>query len=162
MYNIIENYYNTCNTSNNSNISVIKTSNIILTSNIIITSNIYSHIPRRNNQIDINNPYYIRTNSDIIGLNNQYTNNGINTLSSTSWFIGGWFWFWFIFIIIWALLGFFAYIMAIVCIGNRGTNGEKMLGLLLAIFLGPFYWLYYGFSSTYCTTVRYAGGSKKK
>jgi len=107
------------------------------------------------------------TNNNNNNINNKNTNNNkieirdpYGTVVTTSW-ISGWYWFWLIFFIFWVILGFFGYLMALVCVGNRGTNGEKILGLLIAIFLGPFYWLYYVFSSTYCTAVQYAGKMKK-
>ncbi len=58
--------------------------------------------------------------------------------------------FFFIFIIIWALLGIAAFIASLVCFGFSGSMVEKILGLLLALFLGPFYWLYFYFNKSYC------------
>jgi len=61
---------------------------------------------------------------------------------------------WSIFILIlallWILAGIVAFIMSIVCFGYSGTEVEKIVGLLLAFFLGPFYWIYYYVSSKYC------------
>lgn len=48
-----------------------------------------------------------------------------------------------IFIIVWALAGITAFIMSLVCLSKPGTVGSKIIGFILAIFFGPFYWLYY-------------------
>ena len=55
-----------------------------------------------------------------------------------------------IFIIIWIIIGFIAFITSLVCFGRSGTIAEKIIGLLLAIFFGPFYFLFYGFNEGYC------------
>lgn len=55
-----------------------------------------------------------------------------------------------IFLLFWGLFGFIAFIMSIVCFGRSGSIEEKIIGLLLAIFLGPFYFLFYGFNKGYC------------
>lgn len=51
---------------------------------------------------------------------------------------------------IWFLFGAAGFIMSFICFGYTGTIGEKLLGLILAIGLGPFYWLYYYSSPSYC------------
>jgi low affinity Fe/Cu permease len=55
-----------------------------------------------------------------------------------------------ILILIWALLGLVAFIMSIVCFTRSGSAFEKVMGLILAIFLGPLYFLFFAFSNTYC------------
>lgn len=52
--------------------------------------------------------------------------------------------------LIWVLAGFIAFIMSIICFGKSGSTTDKIIGLLLAIFFGPFYFLFYGFNSNYC------------
>jgi hypothetical protein len=52
--------------------------------------------------------------------------------------------------IIWILLGLGSLVMSAVCFGYSGTTAEHILGLIFAFLLGPFYWLYYSFSSSYC------------
>jgi hypothetical protein len=59
--------------------------------------------------------------------------------------------FYVIIFIIWAFAGFIGFIMSIVCLSYQATDGEKIAGLLLGMFTGPFFWLYYIFSKTYCT-----------
>jgi hypothetical protein len=56
----------------------------------------------------------------------------------------------YIFILLWALLGLIAFIMSLVCFGRSGTLVEKILGLLLAVFFGPLYFIFYVFNTKYC------------
>jgi len=58
--------------------------------------------------------------------------------------------FFIIFILIWALIGLIAFIMSLVCFGRSGTLLEKTIGLLLAIFFGPLYFIFYMFNASYC------------
>ena len=55
-----------------------------------------------------------------------------------------------LFVLVWVIAGFIAHLYAIVCIGEKGAFKDKMIGLLLAIFLGPFYWIYYYTNKSYC------------
>lgn len=55
-----------------------------------------------------------------------------------------------IFSIIWALLGIVAFIYSLVCFGKSGETSEKIVGLLLAIFFGPLYFIYLLFNKNYC------------
>ena len=57
--------------------------------------------------------------------------------------------FW-IFFLIWALLGFIAFIYSIYCFGRTGDTLEKIVGLLLAIFFGPLYFVFFYFNKGYC------------
>jgi len=45
--------------------------------------------------------------------------------------------------LIWAFLGLAAFIMSIVCFGRDGTMSENIIGLILSIFTGPLYFIYY-------------------
>jgi hypothetical protein len=57
----------------------------------------------------------------------------------------------FIFLIfLWVLAGLSAAVMSLVCFGYKGSTGDKTIGLLLAIVMGPFYWFFYAFNSAYC------------
>lgn len=58
---------------------------------------------------------------------------------------------WFIFMVIWIISAIIGFYMSILCFSYNGTPGSKVAGFLLAIFAGPFFWLYYIFRSTYCT-----------
>jgi hypothetical protein len=47
--------------------------------------------------------------------------------------------------------GLAAFIASIIYLGYNGSGGAKAAGFLLALFFGPFYWLYYIYSTNYCT-----------
>jgi hypothetical protein len=53
----------------------------------------------------------------------------------------------------WMIAGVVAFFMSLVCFGYSGSTSEKFIGLLIAIFLGPFYWIYYGFNGSYCSKI---------
>lgn len=55
-----------------------------------------------------------------------------------------------IFIFLWIVVGIAAFIMSIVCFGRSGSTAEHIVGLLLSIFFGPFYWIYFLAVSSYC------------
>jgi hypothetical protein len=55
-----------------------------------------------------------------------------------------------ILILIWALVGLVAFITSIVCFTRSGTAFEKVIGLLLALFFGPLYFLFFAFNKSYC------------
>jgi hypothetical protein len=54
------------------------------------------------------------------------------------------------FLFIWVFIGLVAFIMSLVCFARSGTTFDKIMGLLLAIFFGPFYFLFYVFNGGYC------------
>ena len=54
------------------------------------------------------------------------------------------------FIFVWVFIGLFAFILSLVCFARSGSAFEKIMGLLLAIFFGPFYFLFYVFNKEYC------------
>lgn len=51
---------------------------------------------------------------------------------------------------IWILAGIVAVIMSIVCFGFSGTTAEKIVGVFIAFFLGPLYFIFYGVNKGYC------------
>jgi drug/metabolite transporter (DMT)-like permease len=59
-------------------------------------------------------------------------------------------WFLFLFVCAWLLAGALAFLWSIVCFGKSGTMPQHVVGLLLAILFGPFYWLYYFSVKKYC------------
>jgi hypothetical protein len=72
-------------------------------------------------------------------------------------------------LIVWVVGGIAALIMSIVCFGFSGSLGEKAIGLGLAFFLGPLYFIFYGVNKNYCrnlganvmgTANRMMGGAK--
>jgi hypothetical protein len=55
-----------------------------------------------------------------------------------------------LFIMLWIIAGTSAFTMSVVCFKFGGSGAQKISGFLLALLLGPFYWLFYFLSSTYC------------
>jgi hypothetical protein len=55
-----------------------------------------------------------------------------------------------IFIWVWIIIGISAFITSLFCFSRNGRLIDKIIGLVLAIFFGPFYFLFYAFNSDYC------------
>lgn len=55
--------------------------------------------------------------------------------------------------LIWMIAGIAAFIMSIVCFSRSGTPSQHIIGLLIALILGPFYWIYYVLARGYCKTL---------
>jgi len=55
-----------------------------------------------------------------------------------------------IFFIIWIISSIIAFIYSLVCFGKSGSVLDKIIGLLLAIFFGPFYFIYLYNYGVYC------------
>jgi len=51
---------------------------------------------------------------------------------------------------LWVLAGIAAVIMSLVCFGLSGSTAEKFIGLAVAFFLGPLYFIFYGVNKGYC------------
>ena len=56
----------------------------------------------------------------------------------------------FIFMLIWGFFGLVAFIYSFICFSRSGTVLEKIFGVVLAFFLGPFYFLYLRLNTGYC------------
>ena len=56
--------------------------------------------------------------------------------------------------LIWMVSGIVAFVMSIICFFYDSSLNEKVIGLILAILLGPFYWLYYIYNSNYCNRIK--------
>ena len=63
---------------------------------------------------------------------------------------------------IWSLIGIIAFILSLVCFGYSGTFGQKILGLVFSLVFGPFYFLYYYFSGSYCKSNSVGGKRRRK
>ena len=50
----------------------------------------------------------------------------------------------------WFSLGLIAFIYSLVCFGKNDKLDLNIVGLLLAVLFGPFYWFYYAFNKQYC------------
>jgi hypothetical protein len=53
-------------------------------------------------------------------------------------------------VVIWIISGVAAFIASFVCLFYSSSVGDKMAGLVMALFAGPFYWLFYIYNSNYC------------
>lgn len=51
---------------------------------------------------------------------------------------------------VWVVLGIAAFIVSLMCFGRSGSDTHKILGILLAILFGPFYWVYFISNKKYC------------
>ncbi len=56
----------------------------------------------------------------------------------------------FMFVALWVLAGLAAFVWSLVCFGKSGTTTQKVIGLLISLVLGPFYWIYFYVSKDYC------------
>jgi magnesium-transporting ATPase (P-type) len=55
-----------------------------------------------------------------------------------------------IFLFAWVFLGLIAFVWSLYCFRKSGSTEQKLLGFLLAIFLGPLFFIYFRFSKNYC------------
>jgi hypothetical protein len=51
---------------------------------------------------------------------------------------------------VWLVFGLIGFVMSLVCFGYSGSVGEKIMGVLIALVLGPWYFLYYFSDAGYC------------
>jgi hypothetical protein len=58
--------------------------------------------------------------------------------------------FWAVLVLGWVLFGIAGFLMSLWCIGFTGNFGEKFIGVIIAMILGPWYWLYFYSVPTYC------------
>jgi len=55
-----------------------------------------------------------------------------------------------IFSLLWFMTGLLGWLMSIYCFNYSKSKIENVVGVLIATFLGPFYWLYYIYMQNYC------------
>lgn len=55
-----------------------------------------------------------------------------------------------LFTIAWIVLGISAFIMSLVCFGRSGSLPHQVIGFILAVLVGPFYWIYFMVVQSYC------------
>lgn len=60
-----------------------------------------------------------------------------------------------IIIILWCVIGLLAFISSIICMFYNSSVGDKIAGLIIALFLGPFYFLFYIYNINYCNRTTY-------
>ena len=53
-------------------------------------------------------------------------------------------------IVIFVIVAIYCLIKSLMCFGKSGSTAEKIIGLLIAFFTGPFYLLYLNFNEGYC------------
>jgi hypothetical protein len=51
---------------------------------------------------------------------------------------------------VWILAGISAFVYSLYCFTKSGTTAEKILGLILAMISGPFYFIYVAMYKAYC------------
>ncbi len=53
--------------------------------------------------------------------------------------------------VVWSLLGVVAFFTSLICFAYKSSSlDQKVLGLLVSLILGPFYWLYFYYAKDYC------------
>jgi uncharacterized membrane protein len=78
-------------------------------------------------------------------------NEGGIMLFISSMFFGSFYGLWLgLLILIWIISGFIAFIASVICLFYNSSIGDKMAGLVMALFAGPFYWLFYIYNMNYC------------
>ena len=55
-----------------------------------------------------------------------------------------------IFFIIWIITGIISLLYSLLCFGYDSTLTEKIIGFLIALITGPFYFIYYSYNKNYC------------
>lgn len=53
-------------------------------------------------------------------------------------------------LLVWVFAGLGAFIASIMCLFYNSSDGDKIIGLILSLFTGPFYWLFYIYKTNYC------------
>jgi hypothetical protein len=51
---------------------------------------------------------------------------------------------------VWVMIGLVAFLWSIYCFGKTGTIFQKIIGIIMAMFMGPLFFFYYRYSPTYC------------
>jgi hypothetical protein len=55
-----------------------------------------------------------------------------------------------LFTFVWVMVGLIAFLWSIYCFGKSGTIFQKIVGIAMAMFIGPLFFFYYRYSPTYC------------
>ncbi len=58
--------------------------------------------------------------------------------------------FFLLFLGIFVIVSIYCLVKSFMCFGKSGTTAEKIMGVLIAFFTGPFYLLYLNFNTGYC------------
>jgi hypothetical protein len=57
---------------------------------------------------------------------------------------------WLVLAFIWVVAGIAAFIVSLMCFGKRGPLSHQVIGVILAVLFGPFYWIYFIVDKKYC------------
>jgi hypothetical protein len=52
--------------------------------------------------------------------------------------------------LLWLVAGIAGFVYSIMCFGKSGTLGYKVIGILIAVLFGPFFWIYLLSVKKYC------------
>ncbi len=55
-----------------------------------------------------------------------------------------------IIVILWVVLGAAGFIMSVRCFNFKSSDQSNLGGLLVAMVMGPLYWVYYALNKRYC------------
>lgn len=55
-----------------------------------------------------------------------------------------------LFAIAWSLIGLAGFVYSLICTGKTPSVTRAILGVVIAIFFGPLYWVYWYADKTYC------------
>ena len=62
---------------------------------------------------------------------------------------------------LWVLIGIIAFVKSILCFSSSSTLTEKLIGLIMAVLFGPFYFLYFYLSPTYCKSRKSTNNNRR-
>ncbi len=57
---------------------------------------------------------------------------------------------WLIFLVVWLAFGIPAFLMSLFCFSKSGGTRKHLLASVMALLLGPFYWIYFVVDTKYC------------
>lgn len=57
---------------------------------------------------------------------------------------------WLVVAFIWVVAGIAAFIVSLMCFGKKGPLSHQVIGVILAVLFGPFYWIYFIVDKKYC------------
>lgn len=72
--------------------------------------------------------------------------------SASSFVVGVWVFYAILYLIIWVVSGIAAFVASLICLGFRGSMSDKIIGVVIAILMGPLYWLYFSLNKDYCVS----------
>lgn len=74
------------------------------------------------------------------------------TSGTGSFIVGVWVFYAILYLIIWVVSGIAAFIASLICLGFRGSMSDKIIGIVIAVLMGPLYWLYFSLNKDYCVS----------